>query len=313
MKAVVYNRKNRPARLEYVDIEKPVPGDDELLVRVHAVSLNAADYRSMQMGLIPRHRIFGADIAGVVEAAGRHITAFAPGDEVIGDLATSGFGGLAEYALAPERLLIKKPASLSFAAAAAMPMASMTALQALRDKGGIKEGDRVLIVGSAGGVGTFAVQLAKYFGAEVTGVCSSANTEQTLALGADSVIDYTREEITAGGKRYDIILGINGSHPLLTYRRMLAPGGTFVMVGGSLGQVFRSLLFGRLLSTRSARLTSLAAKAGSTDLALLADLAAGGVIKSVIAGSYTLAEAPEAMTLLRRGHTPGKVVITVIP
>jgi NADPH:quinone reductase-like Zn-dependent oxidoreductase len=173
MKAVVYNRKGLPDKLIYCDVEKPVPNDNEILVKIRAVSANAADYRSMKMGLIPKKKIFGADIAGNVEIAGKNIEKFKPGDEVIGDLAGYGFGGFAEYALAPEKALTLKPAKISFEEAAALPMAAVTALQGLRDKGNIKKGKKVLIVGSSGGVGTFAVQLAKYFGAEVTGVFST--------------------------------------------------------------------------------------------------------------------------------------------
>ncbi|MBT6765471.1 MAG: NAD(P)-dependent alcohol dehydrogenase, partial [Prolixibacteraceae bacterium] len=210
MKAVVYNKKGLPDKLIYCDVEKPRPNDNEVLIKIHAVSANAADYRSMRMGIIPKKRIFGADIAGRVESVGKNIRQFKPGDEVIGDLSDCGFGGFAEYAVAPEKALIPKPTKVLFEIAAALPIAGITALQALRDKGNIQKGQKVLIVGSGGGVGTFAVQLAKYFGAEVAAVCSSKNVAQTSSLGADYVIDYTKEDFTKNKRCYDLIIAING-------------------------------------------------------------------------------------------------------
>lgn len=248
MKAVVYDRKNRPDKLVFRDVEKPVPNDDEVLIAVRAVSLNAADYRSMQMGIIPVRKIFGADVAGRIESAGRNITHFKPGDEVFGELVKHGFGGLAEYCTAPENAIAIKPTGISFEQAAALPIAALTALQALRDKAGIQQGQTVLIVGSAGGVGTFAVQLAKYYGAVVTGVCSAKNVQQTLSLGADQVMDYNKEDFTKSDKRYDIILGINGNYALLSYMKCLAQNGICIILGGSLSQILKSLLFGRILS-----------------------------------------------------------------
>jgi NADPH:quinone reductase-like Zn-dependent oxidoreductase len=313
MKAIVYNKKNYPEKLVCCEVNKPTPNDDEVLIKVQAVSLNAADYRSMKMGIIPEKKIFGADIAGRIETTGKNISLFKPGDEVMGDLASFGFGGLAEYVTAPERALIIKPGLVSFEDAAALPMAAMTALQALRDKAGIQKGQRVLIVGSAGGVGTFAIQLAKYFGAEATGVCSSKNIQQTLSLGADYVIDYTKEKFTSQDKRYDIILGINGNYPLTAYRKTLTSNGTYVMVGGSLSQIFKSLVFGRILSFGSKKMKSLAAKANKADLELLAKLLEIGIIKPVIDRHYTLDMTADAMNYLKQGHCPGKVVINIEP
>ena len=248
MKAVVYNRKGLPDKLMYCDVEKPVPNDNEVLIKVLAVSANAADYRSIKMGIIPKRKIFGADIAGIVKSVGKSIRQFKPGDEVIGELSDCGFGGFAEYALAPEKALVTKPAKILFEEAAALPLAAITAFQALRDKGNIQKGQKVLIVGSSGGVGTFAVQLAKYFGAVVTGVCSSKNVEQTSSLGADYIVDYTKEDFTKSNKRYDLILAINGNRPLSAYRRILNQNGIYVMVGGALLQIFKSLLFGWMMS-----------------------------------------------------------------
>jgi NADPH:quinone reductase-like Zn-dependent oxidoreductase len=265
----------------------------------------------MKMGIIPERKIFGADIAGRIETAGKNITQFKSGDEVMGDLASFGFGGLAEYVTAPERALIIKPGQVSFEDAAALPMAAMTALQALRDKAGIQKGQKVLIVGSSGGVGTYAIQLARYFGAEVTGLCSSRNIQQTLSLGADYVIDYTKEEFTKIEKRYDIILGINGNYPLIVYRKTLASNGIYVMIGGSLSQIFKSLAFGRILSFGSKKLKSLAAKADKSDLELLAKLLEKGIIKAVIDRQYPLDKTADAMNYLKQGHCPGKVVINI--
>jgi NADPH:quinone reductase-like Zn-dependent oxidoreductase len=313
MKAIVYNKKSDPDKLVYCDVDKPVPNDNDVLIKIHSVSLNAADYRSIKMGLIPKRKIFGADIAGRIESVGKNISMFKPGDEVMGDLASYGFGGLAEYVAAPERALIIKPDQVSFEEAAALPMAAMTALQALRDKGNIQKGHKVLIVGSAGGVGTFAIQLAKYFETEVTAVCSSKNVEQTFSLGANNVIDYTKENFSKLDKRYEIILGINGSYPLSAYKKTLTSGGTYVMIGGSLSQIFKSLLFGWVLSFGSKKMKSLTAKANKTDLELLAKLLEKGIIKPVIDRRYSLDKAADAMNYLKQGHSTGKVVINIEP
>jgi len=313
MKAVVYNRKSYPDKLVFCDINKPVPNDNEVLIKVNTVSLNAADYRSMKMGLIPKRKIFGADIAGRIESVGKNISLFKPGDEVMGDLASYGFGGLAEYVTAPESALIIKPNQISFEDGATLPMAAVTALQALRNGANIQKGQKVLIVGSSGGVGTFAIQLSKYFEAEVTGVCSSKNVQQTLSLGADYVIDYTKENFMKRGKHYNIILGINGNYPLLAYKKILTSNGTYVMVGGSLSQIFKSLLFGWMLSFGSKKMKSLAAKANKTDLELLATLLEKGKIKPVIDRRYSLDKAADAMNYLKQGHSTGKVVINIEP
>jgi NADPH:quinone reductase-like Zn-dependent oxidoreductase len=311
MKAVVYNKKGSPEKLVYSEIDKPVPGDNEVLIKVHAVSLNAADYRSMKMGIIPKRKIFGADIAGIIETAGKNNTRFKPGDEVMGDLASFGFGGLAEYVAAPENALVAKPSQVTFEDAAAVPLAGLTALQALRKKGNIQKGHKVLIVGCAGGVGTFAVQLARYFEAEVTGVCSAKNVQQTLSLGADHVIDYTKEDFSKQGNRYDLILGVNGNYSLMDFKRTLTKNGIYVMVGGSLSQIFKSLVFGRLISFGSKKMKSLAAKANQKDLEFLAALLEKGTIRPIIERRYPLEKAAEAMNYLKQGHAAGKVVIVV--
>lgn len=311
MKAVVYSKKASPERLVYCDVDKPVPNDNEVLIKVRAVSPNAADYRSMKMGIIPKRKIFGADIAGRVESAGRNITQLKPGDEVMGDLAGYGFGGFAEYVTAPEKALIIKPGEISFEEGACIPIAALTALQALRDKGSIQQGQKALIVGSAGGVGTFAVQLAKYFGAEVTGVCSPGNMEQSRSLGADHVIDYTKENFTENDKKYDIILAVNGNYPFIAYKKALTPNGIYVMVGGSLSQIFKSLAFGWLMSMGSKKMRSLSAKANQADLEFLANLVKEGRIRPVIERHYPLEKTADAMSFLSKGHAKGKVVILV--
>jgi NADPH:quinone reductase-like Zn-dependent oxidoreductase len=312
MNAVVYDKKGSPEKLALVRIDKPVPGDNEVLIRVHRVSLNAADYRSMKMGIIPKRKIFGADVAGVIESAGKNTSLFKPGDAVMGDLAGYGFGGLAGYVTAPEKALVLKPEKVSFEDAATLPLAATTALQALRNKGNIQKGDNVLIVGSAGSVGPFAVQLAKYYGAEVTAVCNTANVNQTVAIGADHVIDYTKEDFRNRNKRYNLILGINGDYPLLAYKRLLTSKGVYVMVGGSLSQIFKSLLFGWILSFGSKKMKSLSAKPTRQDLEFLGTLLEKGILKPVIDRRFTLDRSADAMNYLSRGHSSGKVIITVV-
>lgn len=311
MKAVIYDKKGSPDKLIYCDVEKPVPDDNEALIKIFAVSANAADYRSMKMGIIPKRKIFGADVAGRVESVGKNIRQFKPGDEVIADLSDCGFGGFAEYAAAPEKALIKKPAKIPYEQAAALPMAGITALQALRDKGNVQKGQKVLIVGSGGGVGTFAVQLAKYYGAEVTAVCGTDNVKQTSSLGADHVIDYTKEDFTQCNARFDVILAVNGNRSLSAYKRLLNVKGIFVLVGGALTQVFKSILFGWLMSFGSKKMRFLAAAADPKDLEFIVKLAEDGKVKPVIDRCYSLDKTPDAMRYLSEGHAKGKVVIKV--
>ncbi|MBN1950314.1 MAG: NAD(P)-dependent alcohol dehydrogenase [Bacteroidales bacterium] len=311
MKAVVVNKKAKPDKLVYQEIEKPVPADNQVLIEVYASSVNAADYRSLQLGITPKTKIFGADIAGKVVEAGRDIRNFKPGDEVMGDLSIKNFGAFAEYALATEDVLVPKPASLSFADAAAIPLAGLTALHATRTKCNIQSGQEVLILGSAGGVGVYAVQLAKYFGARVTAVCSTRNVEQTRSLGADEVIDYTRDKVLQKGKQYDHILAINGSYSLLKCKRRLKPGGIYLMVGGSFAQIFKALIFGKLLSPGNRKIRSLSFKPKAVDIAFLADLAASGKIKAVIEKTWPLEQLAEAMSYIKQGHARAKVSIQV--
>lgn len=311
MKAVVFDKKFKPDNLSYQEVDKPVPKDNEILIKVVAVSVNAADYRSMKMGMIPKRRIFGADVAGRVESVGENISLFKVGDEVIGDLSSFGFGGFAQYAVAPEKALVQKPAKLTFEEAAALPMSAVTAIQALRDKGNIQKGQNVLIFGSAGGVGTFAIQLAKYYGAIVTAVCSTKNVEQSLLLGADYVIDYTKEDFTKNTRRYDLILAINGNRRLTEYKKALNTKGKYIMIGGSLSQIFKSLAFGWFMSLGSKKMCSLAAKSSKKDLEFIVNLTENGKIKPVIDRYYSLEKIADAIRYLSEGHARGKVIINV--
>jgi NADPH:quinone reductase-like Zn-dependent oxidoreductase len=323
MKAIVNTQYGPPEVLQFQEVTKPIPQDNELLVKIHAASINAYDWhllradpflvRLMGGGLLkPKNTILGADIAGRVEAAGRNTTQFQPGDEVFGDLSACGNGGLAEYVAVPESALARKPAGISFEQAAAVPMAAVTALQGLRDSGQIQPGQKVLINGASGGVGTFAAQLAKSFGAEVTAVCSTRNLDQARSLGADHVIDYTQENFTQNGRQYDLILAVNGYHPLAAYKRTLAPQGIYVMAGGSTAQIFQAMLLGPWMSmTGGRKMGGLTAKPNQKDLDYLANLLETGQVIPVIDRCYPLSETAEAIRYLEKGHATGKVVITI--
>ncbi len=311
MKAIVYDKKHSPHSLQLKEVEKPIPKDNEVLVKVVAVSLNAADYRSMKMRIIPKKKIFGSAVSGTIEAVGKNINHFKANDEVFGDLTDFGFGGLAEFVVAPEKAFTHKLPHTSFEDAATLPVAATTALKALRDNGNIREGQNVLIVGSAGGVGSAALQLAKYYGARVTAVCSTKNIQQSTDLGADIVVDYTKNDFTKGNIRYDLIVAINGNYPLLAYKRMLHSKGIYVMVGGSLSQIFRSIFFGWLLSFGGKKMKTLSAKSDPKDLEYLAKLLDEGKIKAVIHKRYALEKEAEAMGFLSKGHSPGKLIINI--
>jgi NADPH:quinone reductase-like Zn-dependent oxidoreductase len=323
MKAIVYTEYGPPDVLNLEEVQKPVPKDDEVLVKVHAASANAADWhimradpflvRVMGFGLLkPKKGLLGADIAGRVEAIGRDVTQFQPGDEVFGDLSGSGFGGFGEYVCATEDALASKPANVSFEEAAAVPLAAVTALQGLRYNGQIQPGQKVLINGASGGVGTFAVQIAKTFGAEVTGVCSTTKLDMVRSLGADHVIDYTREDFTRNGQQYDWILAANGFHPISDYKRALSPEGTYVMTGGTGAQMLQAMTLGPIMSMRgSKKLGYLSMKQNKEDLVSVKELLESGEITPVIDRTYPLNEIPEAIRYLEEGHAKGKVVITV--
>ncbi len=321
MKAIVHTKYGPPDVLELKEVDKPVPRDNEVLVKVHAASLTFSNLflvsgkpfpLRLMFGLLkPKIRIPGSDMAGTVEAVGGSVKRLRPGDEVYGDLSRCGRGGFAEYVSVPENELGLKPANSSFEEAAAVPEAALVALQGLRDKGRIRPGQKVLIQGASGGIGTFAVQIAKYFGAEVTGVCGSRNLDLVRSLGADHVIDYAKEDFSKNGQRYDLILAIRGYRSIFAYRRALAPGGIYVMAGGSWSQIFQALFIGPWLSmTGSRKLGSLTVKPNK-DLAFMKELIDTGKVKPVIDRCYPLSETPEAFRYFGGGHARGKVVITI--
>jgi NADPH:quinone reductase-like Zn-dependent oxidoreductase len=319
MKAIVYKKYGSPDVLQLKDVEQPVPKDDEVLIKIRAASVNAYDWhfltadifliRFMGGGLLkPKDSRLGADVAGHIEAVGNNVTQFQPGDEVFGMVK----GSFAEYACAPESALWLKPDHISFDEAAAIPMAAITALQGLRNEGHIQAGQKVLINGASGGVGTFAVQIAKSFDTEVTAVCSTRNLEQARSIGADHVIDYTKDDFTKNDQHYDLIFAANGYHSLSAYKRALTPKGIYVMAGGSMAQIFQSMLFGAMMSENGGRkMGGVSAKRSQNDLVFIKELFEAGKVKSVIDRSYPLIETVEALRYLGEGHARGKIVITV--
>jgi NADPH:quinone reductase-like Zn-dependent oxidoreductase len=324
MKAIVYHTYGSPDVLHLEEVEKPTPRDNEVLIHVHAVSVNAGDLhllsgkpfpiRLMGFGFFkPKNTILGASIAGRIEAIGGNIKQFQPGDDVFGDVSTSGWGGFAEYVCAHADALILKPASVSFEQAAAVPLAAVTALQGLRDRGHIQAGQRVLIYGASGGVGTFAVQIAKVFGAEVTAVCSTRNVDAARSMGADHVIDYTKEDFTQNGLYYDLIIAVNGNRSILEYKRALRPNGTYVMIGGSEKQMFQTMLLGPwIFRTGTKKMAkNVMAKPNTKDLVFVKELLEAGKVIPVIDRCYPLREGVEAVRYLEEEHAKGKVVITM--
>ena len=319
MKAIVYRRYGSPDVLECDEIEKPAPGDDEVLIKVRAASINPLDRHIMRgrpkflriaFGLHKPKIRPGRDVAGQVEAVGRNVTRFKPGDEVFGACS----GALAEYACARESALVSKPNNMTFEQAASVPVAALTALQGLRDKGKIRPGQKVLINGAGGGVGTFAVQIAKSFGANVTGVCSTTKVDMVRSIGADCVIDYTQQDFTEGTQRYDLIFDLVATHSLPEYRRVLSPNGICVFGGGPtkvraiLTLAFEVLVLSRFVSQN---FVMFVAKLSNEDLTTLRELMAAGKVTPVVERHYTLNEVPQAMQYLDEGHARGKVVITL--
>jgi NADPH:quinone reductase-like Zn-dependent oxidoreductase len=322
MKAIVYTKYGSPDVLQLKEVEKPTPKDNEALVKIQAASLNAADFETMRgvfvvritAPLKPMHKILGSDIAGQVEAVGRNVKQFQPGDEIWADLSYPyGFGAFAEYVYVPENALRLKPASMTFEEAAAVPTAAVVALQNLLAKRPIQPGQRVLINGAGGGVGTFAVQIAKYLGAEVTGVDSTGKLDMLRSIGADHVIDYTQEDFTKNGQLYDLILDVVVHRSIINYMRALSPDGICVMVGGSMTRVFFNLLLGLCISMTGNKRIGLGMWKPNKkeDLAFLAELFEAGKVKPVIDRRYPLSEVPEALRYLEEGHAKGKVVITM--
>ena len=320
MKAILYTKYGPPELLQFKEVEKPTPRDNQVLVKVHAASVNALDWRPFTMPSIPMRLMsggrsrpkdpsVGVDVAGTIEAVGKEVTEFQPGDEVFGVAP----GSFAEYVANGASKFAHKPANVSFEAAAAVPVAAFTALQGLRDKGQIQARQKVLIDGASGGVGTFAVQIAKAFGAEVTAVCRTRNLDMVRSIGADHVIDYTRENFTKNEQRYDLILAVNGYHPILGYRRALSPHGICVVAGGAMSQIFQALLLGPLLSRIGGKKIGFMGIATTSieDLLFLKELLEAGKVVPVIDKSYPLNETAAAIRYLIEEHGRGKVVITM--
>jgi NADPH:quinone reductase-like Zn-dependent oxidoreductase len=321
MKAIVHSRYGPPDALELRDIDQPVITDDQVLVRVHAAAVGKGDWLTVQglpyvarmrYGLPrPKHPVPGFDVAGRIEAVGSHVTQLQPGDEVFGWCD----GSFAEYASVPQSQLARKPANLTFEQAAAVPISGFAALQALRDTGGVQPGQTVVIIGASGGVGSFAVQLAKAFGAQVTGVCSTRSADLVRSIGADQVVDYTREDFTRTGQRYDLILELAGNRSLSELRRALSPTGTLVLVGGSggrwlmgTGRTLRAVVVSPFVGQR---LRSFFSKPRGADLVVLKELLEAGKVTPVIDRSFPLSETAEAITYVGERSTQGKTVITV--
>jgi NADPH:quinone reductase-like Zn-dependent oxidoreductase len=320
MKAIVRETYGPPDVLHLADVPVPALGDGDVLVRVRAASANAGDWHLLRgtplpfrlvAGLrTPKFKIIGTDIAGTVEAVGRNVTQFRPGDDVFGELSRCGFGAYAEFAVAPEKALALKPANLTFDEAATLPTAGCTALQGLR-KGRIQRAQRVLINGASGGVGMFAVQIAKSFGTEVTAVCSTRNVDVVRSIGADHVIDYTKDDFATHGQRYDVILAANGDRSIWDYRRALTADGRYAMTGGSNRQLTDALLLGPLLSLGRQRFGNVLVKPDQADLLVLKELCETGKIRPVIDRRFALADVPSAVQYVEDGHARGKVVVTV--
>jgi NADPH:quinone reductase-like Zn-dependent oxidoreductase len=325
IKAIIYTKYGSPDVLQLKDVEKPAPQDNEVLVKVHAASANPADWHLMRAepflarlanGLLkPKNTRLGADVAGRVEAVGSNVTQFQVGDDVFGSLPLHSLGGFAEYVCAKEEALALKPAQLTFEQAAAVPLAAFTALQGLRDKGQIQQGQKVLINGASGGVGTFAVQIAKAFGAaEVTGVCSTRNLEMVRSIGADHVIDYTQADFTQTGQHYDLIFDAVGNRSVSDYQRALNPNGICAIAGfTTLSRLFEHMLLGAWVSKTGSKKIGLmeTAKANKKDLLFIKELLEAGKVVPVIDRRYPLAETADAIRYLEAGHAKGKVVITV--
>jgi len=320
MKAIVRTQYGPPDVLQFTEIEKPSPKHNEVLIKLCAASVNPVDLfllrgapliRSMPGLRTPKCKTVGCDIAGRVEAVGKDVKQFQPGDEVFGVTGFQG-GGLAEYVCAIEDKVALKPANRSFEEAAAVPIAALTALQGLRDKGGIQPGHKVLIDGASGGVGTFAIQIAKAFGAEVTAVCSTGKMDTARSIGADHVIDYTREDFAKSALQYDLILGANAHHSVFDYRRALSPNGVCVLVGGSMARIFQSMLMAPLVSRMGRKkMRFFIANMNQKDLVFLKELLEAGKIVPVIDRRYPLSEAAEALRYLEERHARGKIVISV--
>ena len=322
MKAIVYTKYGSPDVLQVKEVEKPLPNADEVLVKVHAASINSWDldmltgrpleYRFFSGILKPsKTKILGCDIAGRVDAVGRNINQFHPGDDVFGDLCEGSWGGFAEYVCARENELTLKPTAMTFEEAAASPQAGILALQGLCEKREISPGHKILINGAGGGVGTFAIQIAKSFGAEVTGVDNTSKLDMMSSLGADYVIDYTKEDFTKNGKSYDLILDVKTDRSVFDYWRALDSNGIYVSVGGRSARILQLVIVGSLFSMTGSKKLTLMLHKPNKDIEIIKELFESGKIKSVVDRCFPLSEAPEAFEYFGEGHFKGKVVITV--
>ena len=319
MKAIVYTKYGGPEVLQIKEVATPTPKHDEVLIKVYAVSINDWDFGLLQGDFInrvlngfikPKRTILGSDIAGRIEAVGKTVTQFKTGDEVYGDL-SGRWGGFAEYVCAPEKALALKPAGMSFEEAAAIPQAAMLAVQGLVDKGKIQSGQKLLINGAGGGVGTFAVQIAKLYGVEITGVDSTGKLDMMRSMGFDHVIDYTREDFTKNGECYDLILDAKTNRSMFDYRRALCLHGIYVTVGGSMGRLLQALLLGPSISRISKKHLAIVTLKPNKDLAYMNELFEAGKLKAVIEGPYKLNEFAEAFRIFGKGEHKGKVVISM--
>ena len=322
MKAIIYTEYGSPEVLRLLEVEKPVPRENEVLVKIHAAAITAGDVivlkgepfvTRLATGLLePKNSIPGKEVAGRVEAVGPNVTQFQPGDEVFGDLSVASWGAYAEYVAVPESAIALKPANLTFAEAAAVPESAVVALQGLRDKGKIQPGKKVLVNGASGGVGLYAVQIAKAFGAEVTAVCSTRNLDLVRSLGADHVIDYSKEDFTQNGQQYDLILAANGYHPIADYKRALFPEGIYVATGGTLTQSLQATMIGPFISmTGRKKMGGMLVKPNQKDLIFIKELIEASQVTPVIDRRYPLSEIADAFHYMAEGRTQGKVVITV--
>ncbi len=319
MKAIVYEKYGSPDVLQLKEVEKPTPKDDEVLIKVHASSINDWDWNLLSGNfqgrsgafLKPKYKILGSDIAGKIETVGKNVTKFQPGDKVFGDLCGCSWGCFAEYVCAPENTLDLKPSKMTFEEAAAIPQAALLALQGLRDKVKIQKGQKVLINGAGGGAGSFAIQIAKSFGAEVTGVDSTRKLKMMRSIGANHVIDYTKEDFTRNGQCYDFILDFAAHHSVFDYKRVLSPKGVYAVVGGSSARVIQVVLFGSLISMTTSKKMSLLLHKPNKDLAFMKELYESGKVKPVIDKRYQLSKVAEAFRYFGEGHAKGKVVITM--
>ena len=322
MKAIVYTKYGSPDLLQLQEVKKPVPHDNEVIIKVYASSVNVEDLDFLRgtawsvrmLGLFkPKYKTLGFDVAGKVEAVGKNVNQFQPGDEVMGDLFGFGFGAFAEYVCAPEKAIVHKPDKITFKEAATLPSRAILALQGLRGKRSLQSGQKVLINGAGGGVGPFAVQIAKFLGAEVTAVDHTKKLDMLCSIGADHVIDYTKEDFTKNGQRYDLILDVAGNHSILSYRRSLRPDGLYSIVGGSRSTIFQVFFLGPLVSLFGRKKIGLIAWKPNKkeDLDFIKELVVSKKIVPVIDRCYSLSDVAEALRYFEEGYPQGKVVITV--